>query len=153
VTVHATDGIEFIKNHQNEYDIIAVDSTDPEDFAAGLFKEEFYHYVFSALTAQGIMVAQTENPFFDEFNIRDIYDNLRKVFPNVQSYWGPISIYPGTFWTFAFASKGPKGTDILEQKKLEVRGFQKDLKWYNLNWHQSAFQLSNIHSRITGVTT
>ncbi len=150
VNIHATDGIEFIKNKTNEYDIIIIDSTDPEDFATGLFTDEFYGHVHNALTEEGIMMNQTENPFLDQYNIKSIYDNMRKAYPIVQSFSAPMLIYPGVFWTFGFSSKKYKPTDINPDKKMEMNTLQRSLQWYNMDWHQGCFQISNFHKRKIG---
>lgn len=150
VRIHYKDGIEFIKNAKNTYDIIVIDSTDPENFASGLFTQEFYAHVNEALTDGGIMVAQTENPFYDQYNIRDIYRNLRAAFPIVNSFTAPMIIYPGVFWTFAFASKRYQPQDIYMPKYSEYQSIKKDLKWYCLSWHRGAFMLSKFHRKHTG---
>lgn len=150
VNVRPQDGVEYIKSFKNFFDIIIIDSTDPEDFAAGLFTKEFYTFVSEALTENGIMMAQTENPFYDEWGIKKFYDNLRDVYPVVASFSGPMLIYPGVFWTFAFASKGIKPTAIQESKTAFMQELQQNLKWYNMDWHRGAFNLSNIHKRVTG---
>ena len=151
VTIYPQDGIEFIKQYENHFDIIIVDSTDPVDFAEGLFTEEFYSNIKNALTTNGIMMAQTENPFFDEYSIRDIYDNLRSSFPIVESFYAPMPIYPGCFWTFAFASKTLHANQLQENKLTELQTFEEQLLWYNHHWHQGAYHLSNFHKKITGV--
>ena len=86
VNILPQDGFAFIKSKKNEYDIIIIDSTDPEDFASGLFTSDFYQDVYNALTEDGIMMNQTENPFLDEYGIKNIYQNMRKSFPIVQSF-------------------------------------------------------------------
>lgn len=151
VNILPTDGVEFIKGKKNEYDIIVIDSTDPVDFASGLFTDEFYANVHSALTEDGIMMNQTENPFLDEYNIKDIYNNMRKAYPEVHSFAAPMTIYPGTFWTFGFSSKRFKPTQLNADKMLEMEKIQKDLKWYNMDWHQAAFTLSNFQKRAIGL--
>lgn len=150
VNIRPQDGVEYIKSYKNFFDIIIIDSTDPEDFAAGLFTQEFYQNVSEALTDNGIMMAQTENPFYDEYGIKKFYDNLRAVYPVVKSFTGPMLIYPGVFWTFAFASKGLLPTDLNEKKLVFMSELQNSLKWYNMDWHKSAFHLSNIHKKVTG---
>lgn len=150
VNVRPQDGVEYIKSFKKFFDIIIIDSTDPEDFAAGLFTKEFYTYVSEALTDDGIMMAQTENPFYDEWGIKKFYDNLREVYPVVASFTGPMLIYPGVFWTFAFASKGIKPTAINEDRIPFMEKLQGSLKWYNMDWHRGAFNLSNIHKKVTG---
>jgi spermidine synthase len=150
VNILPTDGIEFIKSKKNHYDIIIIDSTDPEDFATGLFTDEFYSNVYNALTEEGIMMNQTENPFLDEFNIGAIYRNMRKAFPVVQSFTAPMSIYPGVFWTFGFSSKRFKATDLNPDKILPMSAIERKTKWYNMNWHRGAFNISNFHKRKIG---
>lgn len=151
VKVKPMDGIKYIKDHKNTFDIIIIDSTDPEDFAAGLFTEEFYKDVFNALTDNGIMMNQTENPFFDQYGIKKIYQNLKKSFPIVESLYAPMIIYPGVFWTFGFSSKKYKATDLNPDKKIFMNKLERNLKWYNQNWHQGAFKLSNFQKNKLGL--
>ncbi|MEX1100181.1 MAG: polyamine aminopropyltransferase, partial [Bacteriovoracaceae bacterium] len=145
VNVLAKDGFAFIKSKKNEYDVIVVDSTDPEDFASGLFTAGFYQDVHEALTEDGIMMNQTENPFFDEFGVKKIYQNMRKAFPSVQSFHAPMLIYPGVYWTFGFSSKKRKGTDLYKDKIQKMAGLERNLKWYNMDWHRGAFSNGNFH--------
>jgi spermidine synthase len=150
VRVLPEDGFAFIKRAKAEYDVIVVDSTDPVDFASGLFTDEFYGDVFVALTEDGIMMNQTENPFLDEFGVRNIYGNMRKIFPVVQSFSAPMLIYPGVFWTFGFSSKKYRPTDLNPEKLAHMHALQRGLKWYNLDWHKGAFALSNFHKHMIG---
>lgn len=151
VHVLPKDGLEYIASKKDFYDVIVVDSTDPEDFASGLFTEKFYQDVYDALTEEGIMMNQTENPFYDEFGIKKIYANMQKAFPIVQSFYAPMIIYPGVFWTFGFSSKKFRATDLNPNKRNHMDEISRSLKWYNQNWHRGAFQLSNFHQRATGL--
>lgn len=150
VSVLPMDGVEYIKSKKNYFDIIIIDSTDPEDFAAGLFTREFYSHVNEALTENGIMMAQTENPLYDEYGIKSFYDNLREVYPVVKSFTGPVLTYPGVYWTFAYASKSLVPTVLNESKVAFMKELEKTLKWYNMDWHKGAFNISNIHKKATG---
>lgn len=150
VNILPQDGFAFIKSKKNEYDIIIIDSTDPEDFASGLFTTEFYKDVYDALTDHGIMMNQTENPFLDEYGIKSIYTNMRNAFPFVQSFTAPMSIYPGVFWTFGFSSKKYLGTQIKSEKVQSMQSLQRELKWYNIDWHKGAFAISNFHKKKIG---
>jgi spermidine synthase len=150
VRVLPEDGFAFIKRAKKEYDIIIVDSTDPVDFASGLFTDEFYQDVYNALTDEGIMMNQTENPFLDEFGIKNIYNNMRKVFPIVQSFNAPMLIYPGVYWTFGFSSKKYRPTDINPAKVQHMTSLERTLKWYNMDWHKGTFFISNYHKNMIG---
>jgi spermidine synthase len=150
VRILPEDGFAFIKRAKKEYDIIVVDSTDPVDFASGLFTDEFYQDVYNALTDEGIMMNQTENPFLDEFGIKNIYNNMRKVFPIVNSFNAPMLIYPGVYWTFGFSSKKYRATDINVAKTHHMHTLQRTLKWYNMDWHRGTFSISNFHKQMIG---
>ncbi len=150
VRVLPEDGFAFIKRAKAEYDIIVVDSTDPVDFASGLFTDEFYTDVYNALTEDGIMMNQTENPFLDEFGIKNIYNNMRKVFPVVNSFNAPMLIYPGVYWTFGFSSKKYRPTDINPAKMEAMTKLERSLQWYNMDWHKGTFSISNFHKNMIG---
>ncbi len=150
VRVLPEDGFAFIKRAKKEYDIIVVDSTDPVDFASGLFTDEFYQDVYNALTDDGIMMNQTENPFLDEWGVKNIYNNMRKVFPVVNSFNAPMLIYPGVYWTFGFSSKKYRPTDIDPAKMQHMNTLQRSLKWYNMDWHKGTFSISNFHKNMIG---
>jgi len=142
------DGHEFLKKTIHKFDVVVVDSTDPENFASTLFTEEFYGTVKNVLNPGGIMMAQTENPFLDTFNMKNIYANLRSQFSEVHSLSAPLLIYPGVFWTFAFCSNGVKPQELIEEKLANMKELEKNLKWYNHLWHVGAFAISNFHKKV-----
>lgn len=150
VRIITEDGFAFIKKAVKEYDIIIVDSTDPVDFASGLFTDEFYKDVYNALTDEGIMMNQTENPFLDEWGIKNIYNNMKKIFPIVKSFSAPMLIYPGVYWTFGFSSKKYGPIDLNPSKIDKMTSLQRSLKWYNMDWHKGAFYISNFHKSMIG---
>jgi len=150
VQIMPMDGIEFVQNKTNHYDIIIVDSTDPEDFASGLFTKDFYQSIYNALTPDGIMLNQTENPFLDEYNIKKIYNNMRASFPIVQSFNAPMIIYPGVYWSFGFCSKKYRANNINPEKRLHMESLQRNLQWYNMDWHLGNTHLSNFHKKMIG---
>lgn len=152
VQVVMQDGAQFLKTGSQLYDVIIIDSTDPENFASTLFTKEFYQTVKNRLSPNGIMMAQTENPFLDTYNIKSIYENLKSNFANVYSLTAPMLIYPGVYWTFSYCSQKTIPTTILESKKEFMSKLTPTLKWYNMNWHVGAFQLSNFHLRKIGQT-
>lgn len=150
VRVLCQDGFAFIKKAKKEYDIIVIDSTDPVDFATALFTDTFYQDVYNALTDEGIMLNQTENPFLDEWGVKDIYNNMRKIFPIVKSFTAPMLVYPGVFWTWGFSSKKFSPTDINPARVSSMSKIERDLKWYNMDWHRGAFSISNFHKKTIG---
>lgn len=143
VTVLYEDGVEFVKDKENFYDLILIDSTDPIGPGEGLFTTEFYSNCYKALTSDGILVNQNETPVYDEFFKVGISSNikLKKMFPTVEVYQASIPTYPGGYWLFNFASKNHNPlTDLNEEKWNEL-----NLKttYYNTCLHKGAFALPN----------
>lgn len=106
VTVVIDDGIKYLEDNKSAFDILIVDSTDPVGPAVGLFKTEFYKKCLSALKPDGILVAQSESPFYHIDIIKDMNLNLRKAgFPIVNFYTASIPTYPSGMWSWVMASK------------------------------------------------
>ena len=142
VEVIIRDGIEYIKPHKGVFDVILVDSTDPVGPAVGLYKKEFYEGIHNALKHDGIMVVQSESPFFDQDIIGDLYAVLKPLFPIRKMYLAPVPSYPSGFWSFAFCSK--RYDPISDFRRKEARSLTLDTKYYNEAIHQAAFSLPNF---------
>ena len=66
VTIYYQNGLRFLRNCEDDYDIIINDATDPFGHTEGLFTKEFYGNSYRALKEDGIMIYQHGSPFFDE---------------------------------------------------------------------------------------
>ena len=145
VNVLVQDAVEFIKDKENEYDVVLSDSTDPIGPGEGLFNDNFYNNVKRALKKGGIVVPQTEGPFAQSENMRKTYQMLRRVFKNVAPYCGPMPTYPGGYWSWGFCSNDveiPRDyTKIDEQRALAI---QKTCKIYNRELHSAVFCVPNF---------
>lgn len=141
VKVLVADGIEHVKQSAGVYDIILVDSTEPVGPAIGLFSEEFYADIYRALKKDGLMVAQTESPFFNRDLIENVFDRIGRVFPLVKLYLASVPTYPSGLWSFTAGSKCYDPEDC-KQKPVET-------KYYNFAVHQGAFRLPNFVRELT----
>ncbi len=139
VKVNVADGIAYIREHRDSFDVILVDSTDPIGPAVGLFEQDFYQLVSTALKSDGIMVAQSESPFYHGHIQKEMYANLRAVFPITEMYQAFIPTYPSGYWSFAFASKKYHPVRDFNRERAAKRGFY--TKYYNEDLHLGAFML------------
>ncbi len=130
------DGIKYIKEHKNEFDIISIDSTDPIGPAVGLFAGDFYRAVFEALKDDGIFVAQTESPFFNKDLISRVYKDISSIFPITRMYTAFVPTYPGGLWSFTM---GSKKYDPLEVDKNTIP--EMDTKYFTPDIYKTAFVL------------
>ncbi len=135
------DAIEYIKDKENMFDIILIDSTDPMGPGEGLFTDEFYTNVKRSLKEGGIMVAQSESPFTNKEEIKKMYTQLRRVFPIVSTYTSNIPTYPGGYWAWAFCSESVKPLSYWDERRGEQ--ITKTCKIYNKEYHEARFALPN----------
>ena len=143
VKVIVDDGIKYVRENKNKYDLILVDSTDPVGPAVGLFAPEFYQDVYAALKEDGIMVAQTESPFLGRELIRNVNQNLKMIFPIVRLYLAAIPTYPTGLWSFSLASKRH---DPLTVRPEEIHAAR--TRYYNKDIHFACFVLPNFVAEI-----
>ena len=143
LNIQCVDGLQFVKDHKSEFDVISIDSTDPVGHAVGLFSEEFYVDVYQALKADGLMVCQSESPFYYPGFIRDLHKRLKNIFPIVRLYTAVVPTYPGAYWSWTLASKkyDPLEISIAEiEERLKLRKIE-NLRWFSPEIYKSAFVL------------
>ncbi len=137
------DGIKYIQEHKNEFDIIIVDSTEPVGPAVVLFSPEFYQSCFEALKEDGMLVAQSESPFFNSEVIQMVYGGISQTFPMTDLYLASIPTYPSGLWSFTIGSKKHDPQEV-----KTVNDFS--LKYYNEGVHKAAFNLPAFVQKIIG---
>ncbi|MBC2581173.1 polyamine aminopropyltransferase [Clostridium sp. DJ247] len=130
------DGIKYVHEHKNQFDVIIVDSTDPFGAAEGLFGGSFYKEIFECLTEDGIFIAQTETPFYLPDVVKRVYDDAKAVFPITKLFMAAIPTYPSGFWSFTVGSKkyDPEKVDLSNIVDIES-------KYYTKKLHKSCFVL------------
>ena len=75
------DGSRFVAEAApRSFDVIIVDSTDPEGQGAVLFTEEFYAACHKALNWDGIMISQNGMPLLQSGDVTSAFANLRSAF-------------------------------------------------------------------------
>lgn len=135
------DGIKFLRNKENEYDLIIVDSTDPSGPGEVLFSKEFYGNCYNALTENGIMVNQHESPFYanDADAMTRAHKKISKTFDVSKVYQAHIPTYPSGHWLFGFASKGLH--PVRDIKEEYWNSLDLETKYYTTKLHKGSFCL------------
>lgn len=141
VQIHYTDGLRFIRNIENKYDLIIVDSTDPSGPGEVLFTKEFYGNCYKALTDDGIMVNQHESPFYQEDAnaMKRAHKRISLSFPFCKVYQAHIPTYPSGHWLFGFASKSIHPLEQFDAEAWNTLGIE--TRYYTTNLHKGAFYL------------
>ncbi|WAA12223.1 polyamine aminopropyltransferase [Fervidibacillus halotolerans] len=99
------DGVKFVKEKENEYDCIIVDSSDPVGPAEVLFEYDFYASLKRALKEDGLMVCQSQSPIFHQSILKQTVTHIRNLFPDSKTYTAVVPTYPGGLWSFTIGSK------------------------------------------------
>jgi len=141
--VLVTDGIEHVKQVVGEYDVILIDSTEPIGPAAGLFTAGFYRDVYRALKKDGLVVAQTESPFYNADLIADVTASMQRIFPLTKLYLASVPTYPSGLWSFTAASKC-YDPEQCHKKPLQA-------KYYNYDVHAACFALPGFVRELVAV--
>lgn len=139
LTLLFEDGIAYIKNCKETFDVIIVDSSDPVGPASPLFNEDFYRQAYRCLADDGIVVSQNESPFYHQKMQRALLEILKGVFPKTHLYCYTNLTYPGAYWSFSFASK--KYCPLRDFHPERVRQSGIVFRYYTAGMHYASFQL------------
>lgn len=144
VEILVADGVKHIQEHEGEYDVIMVDSTEPVGPAEGLFAADFYRAVYKALKPDGIMVAQTESPFVNDELIRRVFKDIKGIFPITKLFLASIPTYPSGLWSFTMGSK-VHDPEVVDESAIP----ELDTKYYTPAIHKSVFRLPKFVRDLT----
>ncbi|MHB8961551.1 MAG: polyamine aminopropyltransferase [Saccharofermentanales bacterium] len=150
LNIHYEDGLRFVRNKVEEYDIILVDSTDPFGPGEGLFTREFYGNCHKALKSDGILVNQHESPYYDYYanSMRRAHQRIEEYFPICRVYQAHIPTYPSGHWLFGFASKQLDPVRDFDADSWNALGIR--TRYYNTQLHAGSFALPTYVNDILG---
>lgn len=137
------DGIKFVKECRDKYDIVIVDSSDPVGPAVELFSMDFYRNISNILRDDGIFACQSESPIFYADIMKDIYIKLYSIYSEVKVYTAVVPTYPGGLWSFTMASKKSIAT-----KPERLCG---DTQYINAGILKSCFYLPEFVKKALGI--
>ncbi len=141
VTLLIDDGIKYVKQTDEIFDLIIIDSTDPIGPGEGLFSQDFYNDCYKRLSDDGIMVNQNESPYYEDtaMEMKRASAKLAATFPLMKVYQFHMPSYPSGHWLFGFASKKYDPVKDLKKEQWEALGIQ--TQYYNTDLHVGCFML------------
>ncbi|MBV9431027.1 MAG: polyamine aminopropyltransferase [Hyphomicrobiales bacterium] len=138
------DGMHYVADRRNHgrFDVIIVDSTDPQGPGAVLFSREFYEGAKSCLKGGGIMVTQNGVPFFQPEELSSTIGIWRDLFSDPYAYIAAIPTYVGGHMTMGFATDD-KALRAVPLSTLEerFRSAKLSTRYYTPEVHKAAFAL------------
>lgn len=138
------DGFAFMEKHQNEFDVIITDSSDPIGPAETLFRKEYYELLNTALKSDGILSSQGESLWIPMAAtiIGSLLNDIKSLFPVAGYAYAQIPTYTTGQIGFILASKN-KNTKFEEPLRI-LSDEEKDwmqLRYYNEDVHKASFCL------------
>ncbi|MBK0096996.1 polyamine aminopropyltransferase [Erwinia sp. S63] len=136
------DGVNFVTQTQDKFDVIISDCTDPIGPGESLFTSEFYAGCKQALNPGGIFVAQNGVCFLQQDEAINSHRKLGHYFSDVSFYQAAIPTYYGGIMTFAWASDN-ESLRQWDAATLESRFEDAGLRcrYYNPAIHVGSFAL------------
>ncbi len=124
------DGAAFLRETDERFDAILVDSTDPVGPAQALSSPEFIQTAPGVLTESGLFAMQTESLHFHVEFVNRVQSSLGESFPSVRLYSVPVATYAGNWWTFSLASKQELGDRPLREPVVGLRFYSESVhRW------------------------
>lgn len=142
LTLVINDGMKFVSETTEQYDVIISDSTDPIGPAEVLFTENFYQACFRCLTEKGILVTQNGTPFMQIDEVKSTAQKMQNLFTDWHFYRAAVPTYIGGDMTFAWGAKDACARHIpLVTLKERLQQADINVHYYNSAIHQAAFAL------------
>ena len=141
LTLTIADGAAFVRDTNQKFDVIIVDSTDPVGMGSVLFTQEFYTHCHHILNTGGILVTQNGVPFMQSDELKQSVTYFRQIFKTGTCYRATIPTYAFGEMAMGFASD----TDysMLDISVLKQRFYTENLimRYYTPHIHKAAFAL------------
>ncbi|HEX9392694.1 MAG TPA: polyamine aminopropyltransferase [Usitatibacteraceae bacterium] len=142
LTLRIGDGLQYLRDTADKFDLIYLDLTDPIGPAAALYTTHFYVDCKRALATGGALTLHIGSPFSHPQRVRDSVRDLRAMFEKVAVWFVHIPLY-GATWGFAC------GADALDPRtigsaeidaRLSARGVGAR-RYYEGKMHQAMLSL------------
>lgn len=136
------DGMKFVAETEQRFDVVIVDSTDPQGPGAILFSQEFYDNVHRCLTPGGVLVTQNGVPFLQRNELVTSVERFSKTYQDAAAYIAAIPTYFGGHMALGWACDNPElrqtPVSVLEER-FKTAGFK--TRYYTPEVHAAAFAL------------
>ena len=145
VTLRIEDGLAFVRNSTETFDLVVLDLTDPGGPSTPLYTPDFYNACAARMSPVGAMTMHIASPVAHASRIRDVLKDLRAAFPVVTPYLTSVPLYGG-LWMMAMCSStlDPRHMTSMEvDRRISRRGLAQ-LQYYNGDMHRAALALPNF---------
>ena len=136
------DGMDYVRETEDRFDVIISDSTDPIGPGEVLFTDDFYAQCKRILNEGGVMATQNGVAFFQIDEVKTTSERMGQHFSDQTFYSAAVPTYYGGVMTFAWGSDNPalRAVPLDElQRRFESAGFK--TRYYSPQVHVASFAL------------
>ncbi len=144
------DGIRFVAETDEKFDVVIVDSTDPAGPGEVLFTPEFYANCARCLTEKGVLVTQSGVAFMQGDEVTATYRRMTSLFADGALYLVQVPTYAAGFMTLGWGchSKEPRNTPV-EEVARRVSALGLKTQYYTPAIHAASFALPAYIEKLT----
>jgi len=152
MNLHIGDGFSFMEKHENKFDVIISDTSDPVGPAERLFSTEYYQLMHSALKEGGLFSVQGECMFLHSKLIRGLLEFCNVLYAKSDYATSYVPSYPCGQIGYVLASKSQETdfrnpiTVFTEEEKEKMK-----LRYYDEDIHRTAFVLPREVKKSLGI--
>jgi len=135
-------GMDFVRDTDQDFDVIISDSTDPIGPGEILFTDDFYAQCRRILRNNGVVVTQNGVAFFQLDEVQTTARRMSNHFTDTSFYSAAVPTYYGGIMTFAWGSNSPslRGVDTETlQHRFNRAGLR--TRYYTPEIHRASFAL------------
>jgi spermidine synthase len=137
------DGMKYVARTKRRFDVIIVDSTDPQGPGKVLFSRKFYAACKRCLNKGGVLVTQSGVPIFQPAELTSSVSKFRKLFADGGCYIAAIPTYVGGHMAMGWATDNKKlrqtAVKVIAARYRKAGSFA--TKYWTPEVHAAAFAL------------
>ncbi|MBX2805763.1 MAG: polyamine aminopropyltransferase [Hyphomicrobiales bacterium] len=143
------DGVAYVAECKEKFDLVIVDSTEPIGPATPLFGDSFFENCNRILNQPGVLIAQNGLPFMHPEHLSGTAQRLKRIFADSACFLCTQPTYFGGPFALVFASND---LNLRTEQKTQIEPrYNKaglETRYYNPATHKAAFVLPNYVKRI-----
>jgi spermidine synthase len=137
------DGMDYVAKTDRRFDVIIVDSTDPQGPGKVLFTRKFYAACKRCLAPGGVLVTQNGVPFLQPAELVSSVGHFRRLFADAGCYVAAIPTYVGGHMAMGWATDNKRLRDVPLKTiaKRYAHAGRPATKYWTPDVHKAAFAL------------
>jgi spermidine synthase len=149
------DGMDYVAQTERRFDVIIIDSTDPQGPGAVLFTKRFYAACKRRLNKGGVLVTQNGVPFLQASELKTSIRHFRALFADASCYIAAVPTYVGGHMAMGFASDDRRlrhvSSTVIAERYRKAGRFP--TRYWTPELHVGAFALPRFIAELLGTVT